>query len=125
MSKKYFINKSEIYLNPKKRKKCFRCGKRKPQDKFFKKCYSKTGISTICKECNKEISKKFRIDNPEYNKNYNEKNKEFRLNYDKYRDEKRKEYNKERRKNYYEKNRDKELEYAKNYIRGINGKPKN
>lgn len=120
MTKHYFKSLSEIYLDPNKRKKCTRCGKIKSLIKFSKRRSTKTGVYSICKDCDKDKIRKFRLKNPEYDRNYYEKNRETKLAYDKLRREKNINILKEYRKNYYEKNREKELEYAKKYKRNSN-----
>lgn len=67
-------------------KKCSICNKSKTLNYFYKSKRGKYGVSSRCKECEKEKTKKYFKDNPEYLKNYREDNieyKEYHLKYNK------------------------------------------
>lgn len=61
-------------------KKCNKCKKHVPFEGMKKSSRSKSGYESICKECVKKASKKYRAENKEkvsaYNKKYNAENKE-------------------------------------------------
>lgn len=52
------------------KKKCTQCSQVKPLDCFCKKKAAKDGLQSQCKDCNKEILKKWRKDNPNYYDHY-------------------------------------------------------
>lgn len=56
-----------------KAKKCFKCGKVKPLDEFYKHPQMRDGHLGKCKECTKKDVHKHRDNNPEKLKTYEEK----------------------------------------------------
>ena len=100
-------------------KRCSKCGEVKSVEDFGKAKTAKDGLSSQCKECQKEYGKKYRENNKEhcaeYNKKYYEENKEkCNESMKKYREEN-KEYCVEKAKKYYEENKEHCDENSKKY----------
>lgn len=105
-------------------KTCSNCKVEKPFDEFHKQKSTKLGVSSACKTCRNEYSKKWRAKNkksvkknnkdwtsknPDYYSNYREKNKEKdRIRVKKWREE-----NKEKILEYRKKNKDKNNDYQR------------
>ena len=85
---------------------CRICGKLKKLNEYHKKRGTPDGYRNECKECCKEIQKKYKNE-PDY--------KEKRSEYDKNRYQEKKDYILERKKDYHKENRDKILEKKKKY----------
>jgi len=84
-------------------KKCSRCGELKSENEFWKDSTKKDNLTSNCKECQKENSRKWYQENKEHKKEYSRKWREENPEYSKeYREEHKKQYNEyqqERRKN--------------------------
>lgn len=95
---------------------CTKCNKEKElSEYYFRTDYQR--YSTICKECCKKRSKKYRDSHvdyyKEYMKNYNKTHKDY---YKKYLSENHIKY-KESQKEWYENNKDKRQDYQRNYYK--------
>ena len=88
---------------------CTKCHVEKSFIEFYKDKSRKYGLTTMCKECFREKSKKYRKDNKEKIKKYVENNKE-----------KRSEYHKEYKKKYYQDNKDGISQYYQDNKERIN-----
>ena len=110
-------------------KTCSSCKKEKPFSEFHKKKSTKTGLSSDCKVCRNEYSKKWRAENKssvkKNNKDWTSKNPDYYLNYRKKNREKDRirleiwrEQNKEKILEYRKKNKDKNNHYQRQRRQG-------
>lgn len=64
------IKKEKIHLNQEYRKTCNKCGIKKDKNKFYHQIISKDKLNTICIDCSKIKSKKWRDENSDKLKDY-------------------------------------------------------
>ena len=117
---------------------CKKCGIEKPSTSEYypKSKTSKDGVQNTCKECVKERTKKWRLENKDrlnqYKQKWYEDNRDYvkekrKIYYEQNREkisEYQKEYQKEYQAQYYDKNKDKLKEYKKDYYQNNKDKLK-